>query len=89
MIKDLIARGVGFLPGKVQYIVTHGLGIGVAVGPDCYHNIFAPIRDENLCVSAPIRGSHSVQACILDRNLGIEAHMDDLNVHIEAQICED
>lgn len=31
MIKFLIARGIGFSPGSVKYIVTHGLGIAAAV----------------------------------------------------------
>ena len=30
-IKDIIARGIGFAPGSVQYIVTHGFGIGAAI----------------------------------------------------------
>jgi len=34
MIRDLIARGIGFTPGSVQFIPTHGLGGAVApVGP--------------------------------------------------------
>lgn len=28
-IKDLIARGIGFTPGSVKFIVTHGLSIGL------------------------------------------------------------
>ena len=31
MIKDLIARGIGFTPGGPKYIVTHGLDLGDAV----------------------------------------------------------
>ncbi len=30
-IKDIIARGIGFSPGAVQFIVTHGFGAGEAV----------------------------------------------------------
>lgn len=30
-IANLIARGIGFSPGAVKYIVTHGLSIGEAV----------------------------------------------------------
>ena len=30
-IKDLIARGIGFSPGSIKYIVTLGLDIGAAV----------------------------------------------------------
>lgn len=27
-IKDIVARGIGFSPGSVEYIVTHGLTAG-------------------------------------------------------------
>lgn len=30
-IKDIIARGIGFSPASVKFIVTHGFGAGVAV----------------------------------------------------------
>lgn len=35
-IKNLIGRGIGFLPGSVKFIVTHGLSIGevAAVSPN-------------------------------------------------------
>lgn len=28
-IKNIIAKGIGFSPGSVMYIVTHGFSIGV------------------------------------------------------------
>ena len=31
MIRDLIARGIGFTPASVRFIPTHGLGVGIAV----------------------------------------------------------
>ena len=31
MIKDLIARGIGFTPGSVKFIVTLGLSINASV----------------------------------------------------------
>ncbi len=33
-IKDIIARGIGFSPGAVNFIVTHGFGAGAAIEAD-------------------------------------------------------
>jgi hypothetical protein len=33
MIKDLIARGIGFSPGSVKYVPTHGLSQGAVIVP--------------------------------------------------------
>lgn len=30
-ISNIIARGIGFSPGGVKFIVTHGLSLGAAV----------------------------------------------------------
>ena len=30
-IKNIIARGIGFSPGTIRYIVTHGFSIGEAI----------------------------------------------------------
>lgn len=30
-IKHIISPGIGFSPGKVQYIVTRGFGVGIAI----------------------------------------------------------
>ena len=30
-IKDIVARGIGFTPGAVNFIVTHGFTVGVVV----------------------------------------------------------
>ncbi len=32
-IKDIIARGIGFTPGSVKFIVTHGFGGGLVGKP--------------------------------------------------------
>lgn len=33
-IKNIIARGIGFSPGNIKFIITHGLNIGVAIVTD-------------------------------------------------------
>ncbi len=37
-IKDIIARGIGFSPGSVKFIVTHGFGAPAVVPPDTILN---------------------------------------------------
>ncbi len=43
---NLIARGIGFSPGSVKFIVTHGLDIGAP-----------PVIEPNLSVPKLVRGS--------------------------------
>ena len=33
-IENIIARGIGFNPGNIKFIVTHGLSVGAAIITD-------------------------------------------------------
>ena len=33
-VKNIIAKGIGFSPGSVKFIPTHGFSIGVVVEPE-------------------------------------------------------
>ncbi len=42
-IKNIIARGIGFTPGSVKFIVTHGFTAGAVVIPSIWTPVAAAI----------------------------------------------
>lgn len=38
-IKNIIAKGIGFSPGSVKYIPTHGFSIGEAPSPPVWPTV--------------------------------------------------